>query len=150
MPAPNPPPPNEADHRFPSGPWEGYFQQRSVSVAKGTMELDLTFRAGRVTGGGRDGVGPFRIAGGYDTAEGKVWWTKSYPFHTVFYRGFAESKGIWGTWEIARNDRDGFHIWPKGSGEGESERKRREESPPVTFEEDAFESEPLVSVHDSP
>ena len=28
-----------------------------------------------------------------------------------------EGRGIWGTWEIGRADRGGFHIWPLADGE---------------------------------
>lgn len=144
MPASNPPA-AESDDRFPSGRWQGYFLQRSLGETKRRMELDLTFREGRITGDGRDGVGPFTIKGRYDVADGTCFWTKRYPAHDVFYKGYAEGKGIWGTWEIELNDRDGFRIWPKGSGEGEEQSDRREETPPVTFEEDVLEREPLVT-----
>jgi len=47
-----------------------------------------------------------------------VGWTKTYiGAHDVFYRGFREGKGIWGTWEITVHARGGFHIWPKRMGE---------------------------------
>ena len=143
MTAPDPPP-VEPDDRFPSGPWEGYFLQRQTDGAKRLMELDLTFRAGRVTGHGRDGIGAFTLTGGYDTAEGKAWWTKRYPTHDVFYQGYAESKGIWGLWEIKQFDRDGFHIWPKGSAAGQAQSERREA--PVTSEHDLTASEPITSL----
>lgn len=143
MPEPNAPTP-ETDSRFPSGPWEGYFLQRRLRATKGRMELDLTFRDGRITGAGRDGVGAFTIAGRYDTADGVCHWTKSYPFHDVRYRGFAEGKGIWGTWEIPPLDRDGFHIWPKGRG-GEQESQRREETPPIAFDGEALDLEPTIA-----
>ena len=135
--------PDESDDRFPSGAWEGHFLQRSLGVTKGRMELELRFRDGRVAGGGRDGVGPFTVAGRYETVGGKTWWTKRYASHTVFYQGYAEAKGIWGTWEIAEFDRDGFHIWPKGQG-AEGESARREESPPVSFESEERTVEPSV------
>ena len=135
---------HESDDRFPSGRWHGYFLQRRFSETKRPMELDLSFRSGRVTGDGRDGVGPFVISGGYDTGEGTVWWTKRYPTHDVFYKGYAEGNGIWGLWEIAQFDRDGFRIWPSGTSEGEEHSERREESPPVVFEE-SIDSEPLIA-----
>lgn len=135
-------PADESDDRFPSGPWEGYSLQRALSAAKGRMELDLTFRDGQVRGGGRDGIGPFTIAGGYETADGKVWWRKRYRYHAVFYRGYAEARGIWGVWEIDQTDRDGFHVWPKGRG-AEGRAERREEAPPVTFEVEAETLEPV-------
>jgi hypothetical protein len=139
------PPTTESDDRFPSGPWEGYFLQRSLDGTKRKMELALTFREGRVTGDGRDGVGPFTLAGGYETADGKVWWTKRYPFHAVYYQGYAEAKGIWGIWEIPPIDRDGFHIWPRGHGTGDEQAEHRAATPPVIFEEEALECEPLVA-----
>lgn len=145
MPESTKPPAVEADDRFPSGPWEGYFLDRRVTSAKGRMELDLTFRDGRIAGSGRDGIGPFTIAGRYDVSDGVCTWTKWYRSHPVRYRGFAEGKGIWGTWEIPPIQRDGFHIWPKGRG-AEGEARRREEPRPITFEDDALEREPLVTV----
>ena len=54
-------------------------------------------------------------------AERECHWTKTYlGSHEVFYRGFREGKGIWGTWEIGGGlwGRGGFHIWPKAAGEG--------------------------------
>jgi hypothetical protein len=47
-------------------------------------------------------------------------WTKSYVGrHKVYYNGFNEGKGIWGTWDIPgglfhRHVHGGFHIWPEG------------------------------------
>ena len=37
------------------------------------------------------------------------------------YQGYREGKGIWGRWEIGLLGHGGFHIWPKGSQEGNSE-----------------------------
>jgi len=86
------------------------------------MDLDLTFAAGRMSGDGNDDVGRFMIRGQYDVRSLECWWTKAYVgAHDVFYRGFREGKGIWGTWEITLHDHGGFHIWPKRAGEGEAE-----------------------------
>lgn len=107
----------EADPRLPSGEWIGFFQQRSMSQAKGWMELILAFAEGKVQGEGRDGVGEFVIAGSYDLARERVWLHKRYlGKHDVAYEGFAElGRGIWGRWFIRiANDKGGFHIWPKG------------------------------------
>jgi len=80
------------------------------------MELDLTFADGRMTGRGRDDVGEFTIRGHYDVTNRECHWTKSYVgAHEVYYRGFREGKGIWGTWEITVFDHGGFHIWPRGA-----------------------------------
>jgi len=49
----------------------------------------------------------------------------------VFYRGFREGKGIWGTWEITPFDHGGFHIWPKRAGAGETEAAAAENAKPV-------------------
>jgi hypothetical protein len=37
--------------------------------------------------------------------------------HAVWYKGFNEGKGIWGTWELrdaGLTFSGGFHIWPEG------------------------------------
>jgi hypothetical protein len=109
----------ETDPRFPSGPWTGFFLQRLLP-GRHLMELRLTFRHGEVTGEGRDWVGEFIVRGKYDTADGRCHWSKRYVGkHDVFYDGFNEGKGIWGTWEIAASSEyprqhGGFHIWPEG------------------------------------
>ena len=109
----------ESDPRFPSGPWVGFFLQKIIP-GKHLMELRLQFRGGEVTGAGRDWVGEFLIRGVYTLDDGRVRWHKRYlGQHDVFYQGFAEDKGIWGTWEIPsesdpRISTGGFHIWPEG------------------------------------
>ena len=83
------------------------------------MELQLTFSNGAMTGDGADDVGRFLIKGRYDAASRECYWTKTYlGAHDVFYRGFREGKGIWGTWEINIQYHGGFHIWPRQAGEG--------------------------------
>jgi hypothetical protein len=109
----------ESDPRFPSGPWTGFFLQREIP-GRHMMELSLTFQSGGMTGEGRDWVGKFVIRGKYNIADGQCYWTKRYlGKHDVFYRGFNEGKGIWGTWEIPAHGgfghmHGGFHIWPEG------------------------------------
>src|SRR5881227_325081 len=89
----------ETDPRFPSGPWTGFFLQPLVP-GRHLMDLRLTFRQGGMSGEGRDWVGKFVIRGRYNVQDGKCYWTKRYlGKHDVFYRGFNEGKGIWGTWE---------------------------------------------------
>ena len=84
------------------------------------MELHLTFQQGQMTGEGRDYVGNFLVRGRYSPGDGKCHWTKRYVGkHDVFYQGYNEGKGIWGTWEIPPTSplpgqRGGFHIWPEG------------------------------------
>jgi hypothetical protein len=107
----------ETDPRFPSGPWTGFFLQ-PLLPGRHLMELRLTFRNGSLSGEGRDWVGLFVVRGRYDLADGKCYWTKRYlGKHDVFYRGYNEGKGIWGTWDIPRLGRGGFHIWPEGMGD---------------------------------
>ena len=94
------------------------------------MDLSLSFRAGRLTGSGVDPVGLFVLQGGYEGESREVWWVKSYPgSHDVFYKGCRDARGIWGTWEISSWFHGGFHIWPKGEGEGAVE--HAEERVPV-------------------
>jgi hypothetical protein len=114
------PPANyETDPRFPSGPWTGFFLQKAIP-GRHLMELRLHFRAGTLTGEGRDWVGPFIIRGRYDVADGRCHWQKRYlAKHDVFYKGFNEGKGIWGVWEMPTEVQPdirsgGFHIWPEG------------------------------------
>jgi hypothetical protein len=107
----------ETDPRFPSGPWLGFYLQPPLP-GRFWMELALRFQHGSMQGEGRDPVGKFVIRGRYDVADGKCHWSKRYlGQHDVFYQGFNEGKGIWGTWEIPSplgDYRGGFHIWPKG------------------------------------
>ncbi len=96
------------------------------------MDLDLTFASGRMTGGGNDDVGRFVIRGSYAAASLECSWTKSYVgAHSVFYRGFREGKGIWGSWDIGPMNHGGFHIWPKLAGEGEEENTKAENEQPA-------------------
>lgn len=112
-------PPVEPDERFPSGPWEGFFLQPSVRKGRSWMELILTFRAGVMSGEGRDWVGNFLIRGRYEVVSGKCWWSKRYVGkHDVAYQGYNEGKGIWGLWEMKDYGwRGGFLIWPVGMGD---------------------------------
>jgi hypothetical protein len=85
------------------------------------MQLHLTFANGVMSGDGNDDIGRFLIKGRYDCSSSECYWTKSYiGSHDVFYRGFREGKGIWGTWEIGILNHGGFHIWPKQAGDSEA------------------------------
>jgi hypothetical protein len=116
----------ETDPRFPSGPWVGFFLQKSLP-GRHQMELRLTFQNGVMAGEGRDWVGDFHVKGAYNLSDGKCYWTKKYVGkHDVFYQGYGEGKGIWGVWEIALAGhafvaRGGFHIWPEGLGDPTNE-----------------------------
>ena len=110
----------EVEPEFPSGPWTGFWTQPD----RHRQDLHLTFRKGAMTGDGSDAVGRFTIRGRYDVKTKKAWWTKRYAgMHDVIYQGYRERKGIWGTWEIpgAMRLHGGFHIWPRGEGDGDQE-----------------------------
>ena len=119
-----------SDELFPSGSWTGFYNYKPQD--KHRMDLDLTFTDGRMTGAGNDVVGHFVIKGQYDAQSLECWWTKTYVgAHDVFYRGFREGKGIWGTWETTVHDHGGFHIWPKRAGEVKKEAAAVAETVPV-------------------
>ncbi len=104
------------EDEYTSGPWTGFYTYSNGLRER--MDLSLTFREGKVTGQGSDPVGPFLVRGGYDAKNGEVWWTKTYPgSHEVFYKGYRDTRGIWGTWEIHPGWSGGFHIRPRGQGD---------------------------------
>ncbi len=103
---------------FPSGEWEGFYTYAfGPDAHRHSMSFALTFKNGRVSGNGIDDLSRFTWHGSYDTEQLRCWMQKHYPTHTVFYDGYVDEKGIWGTWEIPPFDRGGFHIWPKGVSE---------------------------------
>lgn len=115
---------------FPSGPWTGFYNYQPGDRHR--MDLHLTFAGGKVSGEGNDDIGPFLIKGAYDATNRECYWTKTYlGAHDVFYRGFREGKGIWGTWEIGLFAHGGFHIWPRRAGEGHGETESAEASAPI-------------------
>lgn len=121
-------PPIEADERFPSGRWTGFWLQR-VLAGRQYMSLHLTFADGRVHGHGSDVIGDFTIAGAYDLKSGQCKFRKGYiGQHSVDYEGRNQNDGlwIWGLWTMGALDRGGFHIWPHG--EEDPTRRRLRES----------------------
>jgi len=119
-----------SDELFPSGPWVGFYNYQPGDRHR--MDLDLIFANGSLSGEGNDDVGRFLIKGRYDQSNCECRWTKSYiGAHQVFYRGFREGKGIWGTWEISLLAHGGFKIWPRTAGEGESQCETAEQTQPV-------------------
>lgn len=115
---------------FTSGPWAGFYTY--ATGRRERMDLSLTFTQGVVTGAGTDPVGPFTVRGRYDAESNDIRWTKTYlGAHDVCYKGCRDNRGIWGTWELELGGRGGFHIWPKGKGEGAAEHARREADVPV-------------------
>jgi hypothetical protein len=120
-----------SNETFPSGPWVGFYTYGG-ELDKHRMDLALTFAAGTITGDGNDDVGAFVIRGKFDPKSRECHWTKTYVgAHDVYYRGFREGKGIWGTWEIELAAHGGFHIWPRGFDEGEGETESKEQEAPV-------------------
>jgi hypothetical protein len=96
------------------------------------MSLYLAFANGSINGDGQDDIGRFLIRGRYDSASLECHWTKSYiGAHDVFYRGFREGKGLWGTWEIGSEGHGGFHIWPRQAGQGEEQTETTDLAEPV-------------------
>jgi hypothetical protein len=96
------------------------------------MSLSLAFVDGRITGNGRDIVGPFAFDGTYDLKSGRVLMTKQYEgAHRVAYDGANQNDGmwLWGTWNI-RSTRGGFHLWPEGEDDPTQRRLKAEEELP--------------------
>lgn len=105
------------DHDFPSGPWIGFYVYSTARQNRHRMDLGLTFANGVISGEGTDDIDKFVLRGRYETKSKQVYWTKTYlGAHDVYYKGFREGRGIWGTWEIGRAERGGFHIWPLALG----------------------------------
>jgi hypothetical protein len=83
------------------------------------MDLLMEFENGRITGEGRDIVGPFVIDGRYEHDECR--WQKVYvAAHSVYYAGRKQGKSIAGTWELP-GLQGGFKIWPLAHGAGDDE-----------------------------
>ena len=122
------------DELFPSGPWTGFYNYTGPED-RHRMDLHLEFANGRMTGDGTDNIGLFLIKGGYQAASRECEWTKAYPgSHQVFYRGYRDGHGIWGTWEIPPFSRGGFHIWPRRASDGEQVEETAEIEKPVTVQ----------------
>lgn len=133
----------EADDRFPSGRWTGFYLQRPLA-GRQKMELALTFRAGVVQGEGRDVVNDFIIRGRYDLTTAKVTLHKHYvrQHHVLYFGAADEGRGIWGIWELEKQ-RGGWHIWPVGMGDPTQEHTAAEVDQPV--EAEAIMVEPVLS-----
>jgi hypothetical protein len=116
-----------SDCQFPSGPWFGFYTYAG-SPRRFLMDLVLQFKDGAISGEGADGIGLFVISGSYSTNSGECSWLKQYiGRHSVDYRGFRETKGIWGTWRISLA-KGGFHIWPLSEGEPLTATEEEEET----------------------
>lgn len=126
--------PVETDPRFLSGPWTGFWLQRSYDGRQWMRELWLRFSEGRIEGGGRDCVGPFVFVGQYDVNTGRCALHKQYlNAHSVDYGGHNDDDGlwVWGVWRI-RQDSGGFHLWPRAAPDPTLRRERAARKRPVS------------------
>ncbi|MGF1580182.1 MAG: hypothetical protein ACFCD0_12535 [Gemmataceae bacterium] len=141
----------ETDPRFPSGRWIGFFLQTHMLPGKYQMEMELTFANGDLTGEGRDFVGKFLMRGTYDLNDGRCTWHKRYlGGHDIYYKGFNEGKGIWGTWELtpAPSVTGGFHIWPESMGDPSEQTLEEQADLPIIVEENVKEFAPVGAPDD--
>ena len=59
---------------------------------------------------------------------------------------YREGKGIWGTWEIGIFANGGFHIWPRGEQETDTDAASAETAAPVeAIGEDQEAGAPAIS-----
>lgn len=122
----------ETDPRFPSGEWKGFWLQRGLA-GRQWMTLAIEFRAGHLTGEGRDQVGEFFLRGTYELEDGRCTLTKTYPgSHDVLYTGANEGDGkwLWGVWKVL-TETGGFHLWPKGEADPTGSELSAEKEVPV-------------------
>ncbi len=131
----------EQDFRFPSGKWTGFFIQKNPPLGKQWMDLLCTFNGGILSATGNDVVGSFVFNGAYDLITGVCKWNKIYVGNKlpVYYEGYNEGKGIWGTWllEMKENQttlKGGFHIWPEGMAVTDDDRLSAELEVPIKKE----------------
>jgi hypothetical protein len=128
------------DDSLPSARWIGFYVYTRNQV-RHRMDLQLTFKEGRLSGTGGDDVGPFLIAGRVHE-DRRVNWVKTYRTHEVLYAGHADHNGIWGTWAIPNVSTGGFRIWP--ASWGEREELTLEEAIPIEEEVPAVAASPAV------
>jgi hypothetical protein len=102
---------------FPSGEWEGFYNDSRGRHPKGEMAMTLDFTNGHITGSGSDPVGSYTWTGTYDTKAETCRLTKTYlGAHSVDHTGYVDENGIWGKWKIKIWKSGDFHIWPKKTG----------------------------------
>ena len=79
---------------------EGWWEQ-SVFGRQPMSDLELRFEGARISGTGRDIIGPFELSG-VVTPDGQVAIVKQYlGRHSVNYRGTLDGEGaLWGQWYI--------------------------------------------------
>lgn len=88
---------------YPSGIWEGFWEQKHYGRQPMTDFLLRFTSDGEIHGHGIDIVGRFLITGHYDRHTGQVEWIKQYiGQHPVHYQGLPDGEGsILGTWRVA-------------------------------------------------
>lgn len=123
----------ETHHLLPSGEWEGFYCY-SNSQDQHKMSITLYFSNAIVSGSGIDDVNTFTWNGTYDLTTFLIKMIKTYPTHTIVYKGDIDENGIWGIWENPNHNsqdfdglpqniiqmlngftKGGFHIWPKST-----------------------------------
>jgi hypothetical protein len=99
---------------YPSGRWDGFWVQAHWGRQPMTP-FTLRFADGRVTGDGRDVIGPFTFEGTYDARTGAVRMVKQYlGKHRVLYVGEPDGEGsISGTWSIGDAYSGTFLLRPR-------------------------------------
>ena len=113
---------------FPSGSWTGFFTYSRVARRFG-MDLNLSFKNGRMTGEGNDSVGPFIISGAYDASDQRVLLDKRRMSGrtTCSTKDFGTERESGALGKSARFATGGFHIWPQGADGGVHEAEYPEE-----------------------
>ena len=87
---------------FPSGPWEGFWEQEECG-RQPMEQFELHFSPdGQVHGSGSDIVGLFHFTGQVELSTGRIQLIKQYlGAHQVFYAGQSDGEGcILGMWTI--------------------------------------------------
>lgn len=103
---------DETHPLLPSGTWEGFYTyQLGPDADKHPMKNTITFRKGKMSGGGSDDVSTYSWKGTYYLDGLICKMDKRYSSHKVAYSGEIDENGIWGTWTL-KNISGGFHIWP--------------------------------------
>ena len=99
---------------FYTGNWTGFYME-SHRPEPGWMHLYLACDpAGVIHGEGVDYVGPWTLAGTFDSRTGQCSWIKTYVAkHKVTYHGLLSESGIEGSWNIPPFLSGRFRIWPE-------------------------------------
>jgi hypothetical protein len=95
-----------------SGQWDGFWVQEFWG-RQAMTPFFLTFAGGKVTGRGKDIIGPFLFSGEYDEVTGEIRLVKQYSRHSVIYVGNPDGEGsIHGTWYIGETYKGPFSLRP--------------------------------------